>query len=87
MEEFELNTHKKERMKSVYSYGNIYAVTITIPYSKFYPKKVIQIWESKLSTEISDVKFFIQKFYPKMILSKNKRDLSKNLRDLFYLTL
>ena len=33
--------------------------------SKFYPKKVIQIWRLKLSTQISHVKIFIQKFYPK----------------------
>ena len=39
-------------------------------YCKFYPKKVIQIWGVKLSTQISHVKFFIQKFYPNKLLSK-----------------
>ena len=52
-------------------------------WGKFYPKKVIQIREVKLSTEISHVKFFIQKSYPKQILSKDLLDLL----DLFYLTL
>ena len=39
-------------------------------WGKFYPKKVIQKVEVKLSTEISHVNFFIQKFYPKTFLSK-----------------
>ena len=51
-----------------------------IEWGKFYPKKVIQIVGVKLSTQISDVKFFIQKSYPKKILSKD-------LLDLFYVTL
>ena len=51
-----------------------------IEWGKFYPKKVIQIVGVKLSTQISDVNFFIQKSYPKKILSKD-------LLDLFYITL
>ena len=39
-------------------------------WGKFYPKRVIQKVELKLSTEISHVNFFIQKFYPKTFLSK-----------------
>ena len=39
-------------------------------WGKFYPKKVFQKVEVKLSTEISHVNFFIQKFYPKTFLSK-----------------
>ena len=37
-------------------------------WGKFYPKKVIQIEGVKVSTQISDVNFFIQKSYPKKIL-------------------
>ena len=37
-----------------------------LEWGKFYPKKVIQKVEVKLSTEISHVNFFIQKFYPKL---------------------
>ena len=37
-------------------------------YSKFYPKKVIQIVGVKLSTEISQVKKVIQKSYPKTFI-------------------
>ena len=43
-------------------------------------KKVIQIWGVKLSTQISHDKNFFQKSYPKNILSKD-------LLDLFYITL
>ena len=55
-------------------------------------KKVIQIGEVKLSTQISNVNFFIQKGYPKKMLSKDLRNFSnltlqRKLRDLFYLTL
>ena len=49
-------------------------------WGKFYPKKVIQIWRLKLSTQISHVKIFIQKFYPKNFFIQN-------LCDLFYVTL
>ena len=42
----------------------------TNEWGKFYPKKVIQIVGLKFSTEISHVKFLIQKFYPKTFLSK-----------------
>ena len=36
----------------------------------FIQRKVIQIVGLKLSTEISHLKFFIQKFYPNFFLSK-----------------
>ena len=41
--------------------------------SKFYSKKVIQIWGSMLSTEISHVKNFIQIFYPNFFYPKCTR--------------
>ena len=46
-----------------------------IGWGKFYPKKVINIWGVELSTEISHVKHFIQKSYPKKI----SKDLSYSM--------
>ena len=45
-------------------------------WGKFYPKRVIQIGGVELSTPISHVKKFIQKSYPKKILSKEIPGLS-----------
>ena len=44
-------------------------------YSKFYPKRVIQIDRVEFYTEISKVKRFIQKSYPKTFYRKDTENL------------
>ena len=55
----------------------------TVPYQSrvnFNQKKSYPNWRVTLSTQISHINFFIQKRYPKKVLSKD-------LLDIFYITL